>query len=73
MEEEQNEDSKSAANNPPKLRKSPSDSPAGNDDPTSYTSAEYQEWPMRGFFKLITIGSEVRYVIESNLEDAQQL
>jgi hypothetical protein len=28
---------------------------------------------MRGFFKLITIGNEVRYSIEFSLEDVQQL
>src|SRR5438045_667875 len=30
-------------------------------------------WPMRGFFKLITMGNEVRYGIEFSVEDVQQL
>jgi hypothetical protein len=43
------------------------------DDEQMSTTAEYQEWPMRGFFKLITIGNEVRYGTEFSLEDVQQL
>src|SRR5438045_5503806 len=35
--------------------------------------AAYQEWPVYGFFKLITIGNEVRYGMEFSLEDVQQL
>ena len=47
--------------------------PLAGDELASNTSAEYQEWPMRGFFKLITIGNEVRYSIKFSLEDVQQL
>ena len=43
------------------------------DKSASNASAKYQEWPMRGFFKLITIGNEVRYGMEFSLEDVQQL
>jgi hypothetical protein len=44
----------------------------GDEEPASNASAAYQEWPMRGFFKLITIGNEVRYGMEFSLEDVQQ-
>jgi hypothetical protein len=54
-------------------QKSLSPSRTGDEQPTSNTGAAYQEWPMRGFFKLITIGNEVRYGMEFSLEDAQQL
>ena len=52
---------------------SETNSSLGDDEALSNTSAVYQEWPMRGFFKLITIGNEVRYGMEFSLEDAQQL
>jgi len=35
--------------------------------------AAYQEWPVYGFFKLVTIGNEVRYGMEFSLEDVEQL
>jgi hypothetical protein len=54
-------------------QKSSSPSPTGDEEPTSNASAAYQEWPMRRFFKLITIGSEVRYSMKFSLEDVQQL
>jgi hypothetical protein len=40
---------------------------------SSNAGAAYQEWPVRGFFKLITIGNEMRYGMEFSLEDVQQL
>jgi hypothetical protein len=52
---------------------SKTNSSLGDKEALSNTSAVYQEWPMRGFFKLITIGNEVCYSIEFSLEDAQQL
>jgi hypothetical protein len=58
--------------NQPESRKS-SSSPTGDEEPTSNAGAAYQEWPMRGFFKLITIGNEVHYDMEFSLEDVQQL
>jgi hypothetical protein len=63
----------SRCNNQPESRKSSSPSPTGDEEPTSNAGAAYQEWPMRGFFKLITIGNEVRYAMEFNVEDVQQL
>jgi hypothetical protein len=59
--------------NQPESRKNSSPSPTGDEEPTSNAGAAYQEWPMRGFFKLITIGNEVRYGMEFSLEDVQQL
>jgi hypothetical protein len=59
--------------NQPESRKSSSPSPTGDEEPTSNDGAAYQEWPMRGFFKLITIRNEVRYGMEFSLEDVQQL
>jgi hypothetical protein len=53
----------------PESWKSSSPSPISDEEPTSNASAAYQEWPMRGFFKLITIRNEVRYGIEFSLED----
>ena len=63
----------SRCDNQPESRKSSSPSPTGDEEPTSNAGAAYQEWPMRGFFKLITIGNEVRYGMEFSLEDVQQL
>jgi hypothetical protein len=44
----------SRCDNQPESRKSSSPSPTGDEEPTSNASAAYQEWPMRGFFKLIS-------------------
>ena len=63
----------SRCDNQPESRKSSSPSPTGDEELTSNAGAAYQEWPMRGFFKLITIGNEVRYGMEFSLEDVQQL
>ena len=63
----------SRCDNQPESRKSSSPSPTGDEEPTSNAGAAYQEWPMRGFFKLITIGNEVHYGMEFSLEDVQQL
>jgi hypothetical protein len=63
----------SRCDNQPESWKSSSPSPTGDEELTSNAGAAYQEWPMRGFFKLITIGNEVRYGIEFSLEDVQQL
>jgi hypothetical protein len=63
----------SRCDNQPESRKSSSPSPTGDEEPTSNAGAAYQEWPMCGFFKLITIGNEVRYGMEFSLEDVQQL
>jgi hypothetical protein len=46
--------------------------PSGDEEPTSNTTAEYQEWHICGFFKLITIGGKVYYGIDYSLE-VQQL
>jgi hypothetical protein len=43
------------------FQKSSSPSPTGDKEPTSNAGAAYQEWPMRRFFKLITIGNKVHY------------
>jgi hypothetical protein len=59
--------------NQPESWKSSSPPPTGDEEPTSNAGTVYQEWPMRGFFKLITIGNEVRYGMEFSLEDVQQL
>jgi hypothetical protein len=63
----------SRCNEQPESWKSSSPSPTGDEELTSNASAAYQEWPMRGFFKLITIGNEVRYGMEFSLEDVQWL
>jgi hypothetical protein len=63
----------SRCDNQPESRKSSSPSPTGDEESTSNAGAAYQEWPMRGFFKLITIGNKVHYSIEFSLEDVQQL
>jgi hypothetical protein len=60
-------------NNQPEYQKNSSPSPMGDEQPISNAGAAYQEWPMRGFFKLITIGNEVRYGVEFSLEDVRQL
>jgi hypothetical protein len=57
----------------PESRESFSPSPMGDEELTSNAGAAYQEWPMRGFFNLITVGNEVRYGIGFSLEDIQQL
>jgi hypothetical protein len=36
-------------------------------------SAEYQEWPMRGVFKRVIVGDEVRYGMEFSLEEPHGL
>jgi hypothetical protein len=36
---------------------------------TSNTNAEYQEWPIRGVFKRAIVGDEVRYSMEFSLEE----
>jgi hypothetical protein len=54
-------------------QKSFSPSPTSDEEPASNAGAAYQEWPIHGFFKLITIGNEARYGIEFSLEDVQQL
>ena len=36
-------------------------------------SAEYQEWPMRGVFKRVIVGDEVRYGMEFSLEELHGL
>jgi hypothetical protein len=63
----------SRCDNQPKSRKSSSPSPTGDKELTSNAGAAYQEWPMRGFFKLITIKNKVRYSMKFSLEDVQQL
>ena len=63
----------SRCDNQPESQKSSSPFPTGDEEPTSNTGAAYQEWPMCGFFKIITIGNEVCYGIEFSLEDVQQL
>jgi len=55
------------------LARSSSPSPTGDEEPTSNAGAAYQEWPMRRFFKLITVRNEVRYSMEFSLENVQQL
>jgi hypothetical protein len=45
----------------------------GDEEPTSNTRAEYQEWPMHGFFKRTTIGDEIRYGMEFSLEQLHEL
>jgi hypothetical protein len=42
---------------------------AGDEESTSNVSTEYQEWPMRGVFKRVIVGNEVRYGMEYNLEE----
>jgi len=61
----------SRCDNQPETRKSSFPSPTSDEESTSKADAAYQEWPMRGFFKLITIGNEVRYGMEFSLEDVQ--
>jgi hypothetical protein len=63
----------SRCDNQPESRKSSSPSPTAAEEPISSAGAAYHEWPMRGCFKLITIGNEVRYGMEFSLEDVQQL
>jgi len=43
--------------------------PAGDEQLKSNVSAEYQEWPMRGVFKRVIVGDEVRYGMEFSLEE----
>jgi Myb-like DNA-binding domain len=38
-----------------------------------FTTAEYQEWPMHGFFKRTLIGDEIRYGMEFSLEQLHEL
>jgi hypothetical protein len=58
---------------PHQFQKSRSSSPLGDDEPASNTSAEYQEWPMHGFLKRMTIRNEIRYGIKFSLEEVPQL
>jgi hypothetical protein len=46
---------------------------AGDKESTSNVSAEYQEWHMRGVFKRVIVGDEVRYGMEFSLEDPHGL
>src|ERR1700722_10381877 len=43
------------------------DSSSDAEEPTSNTGAEYQEWPLRGFLKRMTIRKETRYSIDFSL------
>ncbi len=45
----------------------------GDDELTPNTRAEYQEWPLHGFFKRTIIGNETRYCMEFSLEEFQKL
>jgi hypothetical protein len=42
---------------------------ADDQERTSNTDAEYQEWPMRGVFKRVIVRDEVRYGMEFSLEE----
>ena len=46
---------------------------AGDQERTSNTNAQYQEWPMRGVFKRVIVGDEVRYGMEFSLEETHGL
>jgi hypothetical protein len=50
----------------PKMAPNPTST--GDDESASNVSAEYQEWPMRGVFKRVIVGDEVRYGMEFSLE-----
>jgi hypothetical protein len=66
----------SEASRPAKRRKpspSHSDPTLGDAEPTFNARAEYQEWPMHGFFKRTTIGNEIRYGMGFSLEQLQEL
>jgi hypothetical protein len=62
----------SSSNHLQQFPKSLSHSPLNDDEPTSNTTAEYQEWPMCGFIKRVTIEDEIRYSMEFNLEQVQE-
>jgi hypothetical protein len=47
----------------------PTPTSTGDQEPTSNTRAEYQEWPIRGVFKRVIVGDEVRYGMEFSLEE----
>jgi hypothetical protein len=49
----------------------PNPTSAGDEESTSNVSAEYQEWHMRGVFKRVIVGDEVRYRMEFNLEESR--
>jgi hypothetical protein len=73
----QPQDSRSAPVQAPKCassksQRSPTHS-SSDEEPTSNTRAEYQEWPMHGFFKRTTIGDEIRYGMEFSLEQLHEL
>jgi hypothetical protein len=51
----------------------PNPASAGDDESISNVSAEYQEWPMRGVFKRVIVGDEVRYDMEFSLEEPHGL
>jgi hypothetical protein len=46
---------------------------AGDQEQTSNTNAQYQEWPMHGVFKRVIVGDEVRYSIEFSLKETRGL
>jgi hypothetical protein len=46
---------------------------AGDQEPTSKASTEYQEWPIHGVFKQVIVGDEVRYRMEFSLEELHGL
>jgi hypothetical protein len=47
----------------------PNPTSAGDEEPTLNASAEYREWPMRGVFKQVIVGDEVRYGMKFSLEE----
>ena len=51
----------------------PNPTSAGDEESTSNMSAEYQEWPIRGVFKRVIVGDEVRYGMEFSLEEPHGL
>jgi hypothetical protein len=54
-------------------QRSPTHCSSGDEELASNMTAEYQEWPMRGFFKRTTIGNEIQYGMEFSLEQLQEL
>jgi hypothetical protein len=54
-------------------KKAPNPTSVGDKESTSNMSTEYQEWPMRGVFKRVIVGDEVRYGMEFSLEEPHGL
>jgi hypothetical protein len=54
-------------------QKSSTCSSLGDEEVTSLAHAEYEEWPIQGFFKRTVIGNKTSYSLDFSLEQLQEL